>query len=269
MNKWEKKFRRLEKCPAPFFLTYLVDNKLDNEIEALKSFCSTAGDELPEIQLLPDDCGLSLEMITTSFWPQRFLGTNIGYTSYHGCEWGKFGDDGLFILHNDDLLDDFEDRYTLRPVFVTEHCQNISSLQQEIEQGEINYLLEELKHLVGIKELNVPNGWSLVNKELQLKSNCDRYYAQYEQIVSFSTAECLGGLHELLTVNRVKSQVFGDAVWTAPVGGYTIPWRSNWSKLANRDIYIFKFGECASEELTRQLLDIAAAIVRDIGADSN
>lgn len=268
-DEWENKFRRLEKCPAPFFLTYLVDNQLDNEVEALKRFCSIAGDELPEIQLLPDDCGLSLEKITTNDWPQRFLGTNIDdYTSYHGCEWGKFGDDGLFILHNDDLLDDFEDRYTLRPVFVTEHCQNISSLQGEIEQGEINYLLEELKRLVGIKELNVPNGWRLVNNKLQLNSNGDRRYAQYEQIASFSTAECLGALHKLLTENRVKSQVFGDAVWTAPVGGYTIPWRSNWSKLANRDIYIFKFGECASEELTRQLLDVAAAIVRDIGADS-
>ena len=268
-DEWENQFRRLEKCPAPFFLTYLVDNQLDNEVEALKRFCSTAGDGLPEIQLLPDDYGLSLEMIIASSGPQRFLGTNIdGYTSYHGCEWGKFGDDGLFIPRNDALLDDFKDRYTLRPVFVTEHCQNISSLQQEIEQGEIDYLLEELKRLVGIKELNVPNGWRLVNNKLQLNSNGDRRYAQYEQITSFSTAECLGGLRELLTVNRVKSQVFGDAVWTAPVGGYTIPWRSNWSKLANRDIYIFKFGECASEELTRQLLDVAAAIVRDIGADS-
>lgn len=268
-DEWENKFRHLEKCPAPFFLTYLVDNQLDNEVEALKRFCSTAGDGLPEIQLLPDDCGLSLEMITTGSWPQRFLGTNIdGYTSYPGCEWDKFGDDGLFILHNDDLLNDFKDRYTLRPVFVTEHCQNISPLQQELEQGEIDYLLEELKHLVGIKELNVPNGWRLVNNKLQLNSNGDRRYAQYEQIASFSTAECLGGLRELLTENRVKSQVFGDAVWAAPIGGYTIPWRSNWSKLANRDIYIFKFGECASEELTRQLLDVAAAIVRDIGADS-
>lgn len=270
-DEWENKFRRLEKCPAPFFLTYLVDNQLDNEVEALKRFCSTAGDGLPEIQLLPDECGLSLEMITTSSWPQRFLGTNIiddDDTSYPGYEWGKFGDDGLFILHNEALLGDFEDRYALRPVFVTEHCQNICSLQQELERGEINYLLEELKRLVGIKELNVPNGWSLVNNELQLNPNSDRRYAQHEQIASFSTAEYLGGLRELLTVNRVKSQVFGDAVWTAPVGGYTIPWRSNWSKLANRDIYIFKFGECASEELTRQLLDVAAAIVRDIGVDS-
>lgn len=269
LDEWENKFRRLEKCPAPFFLTYLVDNQLDNEVEALKRFCSTAGDGLPEIQLLPDDCGLSLEMITTGSWPQRFLGTNIdGYTSYPGCEWGKFGDDGLFILHNEALLGDFGDRCTLRPVFVTEHCQNISSLQQEIEQGEINYLLEELKRLVGIKELKAPNGWSLVNKELQLKSNSGCHYAQHDLIASFTIEECLGIFNQLLTVNQVKSQPFGDAVWTAPVGGYTIPWRSNWSKLANRDIYIFKFGECASEELTRQLLDVAAAIVRDIGVDS-
>ena len=261
-DEWENKFRHLEKCPAPFFLTYLVDNQLDNEIEALKRFCSTAGDGLPEIQLLPDDCGLSLEMITTFFWPQRFLGTNIdGYTSYPGCEWGKFGDDGLFILHNEALLGDFGDRYTLRPVFVTEHYNLLAQLQTEIEQGTIDYLLEELKRIVGVEEDFKREGFSSAD-------NNKRFQCNFNPGKSLPISGCLRQVYTFISQGRLLSQPFGDAVWTAPVGGYTIPWRSNWSKLANRDIYIFKFGECTSEELTRQLLDVAAAIVRDIELDS-
>ncbi len=267
---WETRFKRLQKCPAPFFLTYITDNQLKDEIAALKALCrSGSEEESPVIQLLPDDCGLSLEQITTISWPQRLLGTNTDkYISFGKCDWGKFSDEGLLLLGNEALLGDFEDRYTLRPVFVTEHYEHLSQLQTEIEQGEIDYLLEELMRLIGIKAFMVPNGWIMTNNGLLFFSKSDYRYVKNELIASFSYAECLGALHMQLTMNRVKSQVFGDAVWTAPIGGYIIPRCSDWRKLANRDIYIFKFGECTSEELTRQLLDVAAAIVRDIGEDS-
>lgn len=267
----ERKFKHLyKKCPAPFFLTYIVDNQLTDEIAALKSLCSMSSDDLPEIQVLPNDCGLSLETLSSGsgqIWLRANIEKPCKFSSvdHENWEWGGRNKEGQFVLANDNLLADFEDRYTLRPVFVTEHQENAESLQPAIEQGEIDYLLEELKHLVGIEKLASLDRWSICNKELQLKANDAYRYARGEVIAAFSISECLDSLRRLLPENRLHSQAFGDAVWTAPIGGYAIPWRSNWSKLANRDIYIFKFGECASDELSRELLDVSAAIIRDAG----
>lgn len=263
---WEDRFVRLQKCPAPFFLTYITDNQLEDEIAALKALCrSGSEEESPAIQLLPDDCGLSLDRITTIFWPWRLLGTNTDkYISFGKCDWGKFSDEGRLFLGNEALLGDFEDRYTLRPVFVTEHYEHLSQLQTEIEQGEIDYLLEELKRIVGDSEDSKRKGfsWNGNNKRFQCNINPGG------TAKNLTISDCLRQVYTFISQSRLQSQPFGDAVWTAPIGGYTIPWCSDWRKLANRDIYIFKFGECTSEELTRQLLDVAAAIVRDIGKDS-
>ncbi|MEG2076206.1 MAG: AAA family ATPase, partial [Victivallaceae bacterium] len=146
------------------------------------------------------------------------------------CEYDNFIlKDGLFQLYNDDILDDLGDRETLRPVFVTDHPSAAKKMQTEMINDYIEFLKSELTWATGQNYESSPT------------------VSNWKQDFESSKRPC------------------GDAVWAAPVGGYTIPWRTDWRKLGDRDIFIFRFRETDTEKIIRELLDVTAAIIDNVG----
>jgi len=210
----------------PFFTIYYYDNRCTSIKETLQvllkgnpflSLLSEADEVDPDF-ILPKSLGPGKESKREGKYeiPERV------------CE------KCVFPFHFN-FLQDFKDRYSLRPAFIVEGRKFADALESEICDGENDYLQNELNY-------------NLKGEIPKQKQNYDYYFSERNFTI-------------------FKHPV-GDAVVTAPVGRYHFPELTNWSALANRDIYIFKFKERNMEKSLNELLRVGASIVRDAGKDA-
>ena len=211
----------------PYFWTYWKDNNLTS----LKQTLQTLLKNHPLIDLLSPEQDMSWTLILE---PNAQEKPRMRTTYEDPFYTRKMTPKGYFDLFNYELLKNFNDRYSLRSVFVVEDKSLARKLEEEIHNGELYYLFEKIQLY-----------WE------QLRDNC-----YWENFTSMKNA-C-----EKITVGTHPA---GDAVVTAPVGGFIIPEFSDWSLLANRGINIFKLWENDQEKIVNQFMRVAAAIIRDAG----
>ena len=254
--------------PYPFFLTYYIDNNLTSPIGAV---CEIIGVEKFQFSRYE----FSLDQLSKEY-PQINLqsqGTHSGeYLHYSsGWEWcNAIAASKRFQLFNFDLLQNYSDQYSLRPAFVVESFQAANELESAIKEGEVQYHLAALQYAgnlnntkeklfteynCGIQVYKTNNKISIVDKGMGPPQtrilSADDCFTMFMEIASYTGS----------------TPAVGDAVVTAPVGGYNFPAYSDWSLLGNRDIYIFKFRGCHQKKYLEELLSITECIVRDTGND--
>jgi len=209
----------------PFFATYFYDNHCTSIKETLLTLLK----DHPLLYLLSN----SPDMDPNFVLPEHLMPKEDSQRSGR-YEVPLYSSEKCFSPYQSYILQNFNDRYSLRPVFVVEGIIMAKNLETEICKGEYVYLLEELKNFYDAKTPAM---------------RCDEFVKINSRREYFD----------------VFKRPFGDAVVTAPVGRFHIPEFTDWNALANRDIYIFKFKERDTEKAINQLLRVGAAIVRDAG----
>ncbi len=216
-----------EKAIFPYFAMYFCDNKLQNTLEALKSIFKT------------EQMKFEFELLSQMEYRDIFSLKSIceyGYSHNHDTIVHK---DELLLLANSCLLGDFKDRYTLRPVFVTEYDSSANQLESDIMSNYFHYLEEE------VSEYNNSNNDPGHTYKISIETNIQS--GQYAP----------------------KRRPLGDAIWVAPSFGYHYPALSDWSNLANRKVYIFKFGEKNDSVCYNELMKVFSAIFNQISEIDN
>lgn len=256
--------------PYPFFLTYYFDNNLTSPMGALRELIGSEACLLPaNDEFLFDN--ISKEYYQTSLTSQ---GEQQGdfWNLPSGWEWSTaFNDFGFFQLFNFDLLQDYGDRYSLRPVFVFENFQAANELELTIKKGDVDYHLAQIERARGLKNtierLLTPSTTNIQFANLGSKIQIYDKRGFSAQPRDIDENDCFSMLSKLLQCNNPQSVATGDAVATAPVGGYSIPMYTDWSLLDRRDIYVFKFWESDFVKVVNELLMIAACVSRDSEED--
>ena len=215
------------KAVFPYFAMYFCDNKLLNTLEALKNIFKT------------EQMKFEYELLSQMEYRNEFSLKSIcnyGNSLNHDIIVHK---DDLQLLANSCLLGDFKDRYTLRPVFVTEYDSRANQLESDIMSDYFHYLEIE------VSEYNKSNNdsWNIYSISKIPKK-------QPPPFVQFQ-------------------RPLGDAIWVAPNLGYHYPTLSDWSKLANRKVYIFKFGERNDSVCYTELMRVFSAIFNQISEIDN
>ncbi|MBE6404222.1 MAG: hypothetical protein E7039_11000 [Lentisphaerae bacterium] len=254
--------------PYPFFLTYYIDNNLTSPIGAV---CEIIGVEKNQYSRYE----FSLEQLSRENPKNRlpsqgaYSGEYLHYPSR--WEWSNaIADSKRFQLFNFDLLQDYEDQYSLRPAFVVENFQAANELESAIKEGEIQYHLAALQYAGNLNNTK-EKLFIEYNSRIQIYKNhngisvVDRGMGT-SQPRNLSADDCFTMFMETIRYTD-STPAAGDAVVTAPVGGYNFPAYSDWSLLRNRDIYIFKFGECHQKKCLEELLAVTECIVRDTDND--
>ena len=141
------------KFPYPYFLTYYFDNKLT--ISPRIALCELVGRILGNDAEIAD-FDFSLELGNwKGFISQGDQEKDEEYDSYSTrWEWGPIDTDGYtwsFRMFNHDLLRDYEDRYTLRPVFLVESLGAAYALEIEMKNRYAEHLRTELKITTGLE----------------------------------------------------------------------------------------------------------------------
>ena len=258
------------KFPYPFFLTYYFDNNLTSPMGALRELIGR------ETCLLPANDEFLFDNISKEYY--QTLLTSQGeqqgdfWNLPSGWEWSTaLNTFGFFQLFNFDLLQDYGDRYSLRPAFVVENFQAANALELEVKKGEIDYHLAQMQKARKLQDTCDTLFRTSTNDIQFLRMNqkieiCDkREFALAKR--SIDENDCFSLLKELLKYDAPTTPASGDAVVTAPVGGYSIPMYTDWSLLDHRDIYIFKFGENDFRKIVTELLVVTACISRDSDED--
>lgn len=256
--------------PYPFFLTYYFDNNLTSPMGALRELIGS------EACLLPANDEFLFDNISKEYY--QTLLTSQGepqgdfWNLPSGWEWSTaFNDFRFFQLFNFDLLQDYGDRYSLRPVFVFENFQAANELELTIKKGDVDYHLAQIERARGLKNtierLLTPSTANIqfANLGSKIQIYDKREFAAQPRDIDEN--DCFSMLSKLLQCNNPQSVATGDAVATAPVGGYSIPMYTDWSLLDRRDIYVFKFGESDFVKVVNELLMIAACVSRDSEED--
>ena len=254
---------KYQNFPYPFFLTYYFDNNLTSPAGALKELVGKNADKLPDsFDFSFDDIVKEQSMPSVS---QGIIRSDFFHFS-SGWEIGNaISSANRYQLFNHDLLQDYEDR-TLRPVFLVESFKAANQLETDIKQGNVQYLWTELQRVSSLP--STQNNSSLLFYIEKNYTGIRIHAAESPQRWSLTKKDCTTIFSEALVNTSYESlPASGDAVATAAVGGYSIPEYSDWSLLAGRDIYIFKFGERRPEKFLAELLNITACIVRDTDED--
>ena len=254
----------------PLFLTYYFDNNLTSPLGALRELIGSEACLLPaNDEFLFDN--ISKEYYQTSLTSQ---GEQQGdfWNLPSGWEWSTaFNDFGFFQLFNFDLLQDYGDRYSLRPVFVFENFQAANELELTIKKGDVDYHLAQIERARGLKNtierLLTPSTTNIQFANLGSEIQIYDQRKHIPQPRNIDENDCFSMLSKLLQCNNPQSVATGDAVATAPVGGYSIPMYTDWSLLDRRDIYVFKFGESDFVKVVNELLMITACVSRDSEED--
>lgn len=254
--------------PYPFFLTFYIDNNLTSPIGAVCEIIGVEKFQYSRYEFSLDQ--LSKENPQINLQSQgAHSGEYLHYSS--GWEWcNAIAASKRFQLFNFSLLQDYDDQYSLRPAFVVESFQVANELESAIKEGEIQYHLAALQYAgnlndtkeklfteynCGIQVYKTDNKISIVDKGMGTP-----------QSRNLSADDCFTMFMETVRYTG-SSPAVGDAVVTAPVGGYKFPAYSDWSLLDNRDIYIFKFRGCHQKKYLEELLSITECIVRDTDND--
>ena len=214
----------------PYFWTYFQDNNFTSLKQTLQALLK----DHPLIDLLSPEKDVEHYIILE---PQIAENPNLRVTYEDPFYPRKMTSKGYYDLFNYQLLQNLNDRYSLRSVFVVENSWFAKHLEEEIHNGELNYLFEMIQFYWEPQEFS-------------------KYWTQFTS------------MKEVCKGSRVGTHPAGDAVVTAPVGGFIIPEFSDWSLLANRGIYIFKLWENDQEKTVTQLMRVAAAIIRDAGINT-
>ena len=262
-NALEDMVLKYQNFPYPFFLTYYFDNNLTSPAGALKELVGKNADKLPDsFDFSFDDIVKEQSMPSVS---QGIIRSDFFHFS-SGWEIGNaISSANRYQLFNHDLLQDYEDR-TLRPVFLVESFKAANQLETDIKQGNVQYLWTELQRVSSLP--STQNNSSLLFYIEKNYTGIRIHAAESPQRWSLTKKDCTTIFSEALVNTSYESlPASGDAVATAAVGGYSIPEYSDWSLLAGRDIYIFKFGERRPEKFLAELLNITACIVRDTDED--
>lgn len=255
--------------PYPFFLTYYFDNNLTSPMGALRQLLQ--GDQ----HLLPTDFEFAFDEIREEFCSStESHGKQSGTYYYWQRNWescNACSETSRFKLFNFDLLQDYGDRNSIRPAFVVENFQVANELEFAIKKGDVDYHLAQIERARGLKNtierLLTPSTTNIqfANLGSKIQIYDKREFAAQPRDIDEN--DCFSMLSKLLQCNNPQSVATGDAVATAPVGGYSIPMYTDWSLLDRRDIYVFKFGESDFVKVVNELLMIAACVSRDSEED--
>ncbi len=257
------------KFPYPFFLTYYFDNNLTSPMGALRQLLP--GDQ----HLLPADFEFAFDEITKenhSF--QKSQGEDAALYYHWQSKWeycDAISQKKCFKLFNFDLLQDYGDRYSLRPAFVVENFHAANELELAVKKGEVDYHLALIQKARKLRDTSdalfrsSTNDIQFSRMSQTIEISDKRVYALPKR--SIDANDCFSFLKELLRYDDPSTPVSGDVVVTAPVGGYSIPMYTDWSLLDNRDIYVFKFGENDFRKVIIELLVVTACIARDSNED--
>ena len=252
-----------------FFKLYYTGNKLTSPIYGLREIL---GDE---VDILPEDYEFSLDDIKQETRLNEIHSQGKGNDIFYYCNSGRddtlctYSDTKRYKLFNHDLLYNFNDRYSLRPVFIVERFLAANDLEDEIRNGEVDYHYSILQKLFGLRYIEGlqvrANGTIYTNVPYR---NGDIFGIIENEIVNVTRHHHFSILRERLgSYGGIRP--IGDAVVVAPVGGYTIPEYTEWRNFRNRDIYIFKFGERNPKIYLTQLLAVTSSVVRDNEEDEN
>ena len=142
---------------------------------------------------------------------------------------------GPKIPFNSNLLENPSGKGKL--IFVTEYPQVAYALERQI----IDNYVESLKHeiqMVADNHHTLYFGTEAKNKYIE---NRQLYFAD--------------------SIRPTYKTPAGDCIWLAPVGGYHIPWYTDWKPLAGREVFVFKVGERNPQIYLKQLADVYDAIL--------
>lgn len=243
----------------PFFQTYAYDNRLSFE-DALRCLLLCCEQNLLAKKIVfPDSAkeffrkmplGHTKQSRSTPAWLLYSIDYNVSY------EWtDDRANDGIPLFNHELMLKD--DTAHLRPIFLTESFLAAESLEQAIWNNQIHVDLRQL-----VDDLRIDFCEDIFGEQISYMDADGSWRKKFGNIQNPQNIKDL--LQNLiLHLRYYKSDIhypLGDAIWSAPFGGFSIPEYTDWMSASRRNIYVFKFGEQNEKKAREELLNLYATI---------
>ena len=247
----------------PYFQTYAVDNHLEFT-DALRDLLRHFGEaclaekinkeaRFPNLLESNYNClNIGNRLRHDEKWADFLTKSDAHYSWLAGCSSGKFP------LFNHQLVE-CDATTEKRPILLTENFEVAYELERELWNNQLHV---SLRCLVDDLRLQFPEGM-YGDQHLQTDRNGVSSYPYPPKKVPESYGDLLHNLVLKLTQDHYQAEYpLGDAIWCAPVGGFSIPDYTDWAPVSDRDIYIFKFGEENEKRSLTELATLYAAMPR-------